>query len=129
MSNNVLSVYLLAFVSSVAQLARAWQAICQVTGSSPSLSHISPSFFLVFISHLSFSMTLIRLRSDCQVWSTEPASHTSHSRTPPPPPPPPKKKFFFTHQLSPHLDNFSENEPLIIYIYIYYHRNHIDWQL
>ena len=27
------------------------------------------SFFLVLISHLSFSMTLARLRSDCQVWS------------------------------------------------------------
>ena len=44
---------------SVAQLARAWQAICQVAGSNSSLSHC----------HFSFSMTLTRLRSDCQVWN------------------------------------------------------------
>ena len=59
----------------VAQLARAWQAIFQVAGSSPSLNHCR---FPLFLSHLyfspSFSMTLTR--SDCQVWSmfmTEPA--------------------------------------------------------
>ena len=50
---------------SVAQLASAWQAICQFAGSSPSLSH-SPLFFHIFISHLSFLMTLTRLRSDCK---------------------------------------------------------------
>ena len=49
------------------QLVRAWQAICQVTGSSPSLSHclFSPSFSLTFLSHWFW----YRLRSDCQVWS------------------------------------------------------------
>ena len=31
---------------SVAQLVRAWQAICQVVGSSPSLSHCHFLFFL-----------------------------------------------------------------------------------
>ena len=42
---------------SVAQLARAWQANCQVVGLSLSLSHryFFPSFFLVLISHLSLS--------------------------------------------------------------------------
>ena len=52
----------------VAQLVRAWQAICQVVGLS--LSPESLSFFPLFLSrlsHLSFSLTL---RSDCQVWST-----------------------------------------------------------
>ena len=53
----------------IAKLVRAWQAICQVAGSSPSLSHCQfiPSFSFTF--HLSFLMTLARLRSDCQVWS------------------------------------------------------------
>ena len=39
---------------SVAQLARAWQNICQVAGSSPYRNHnlsFFPSFFHVFISH------------------------------------------------------------------------------
>ena len=49
---------------SVAQLVRAWQAICQVAGLSLSLSHchFSPSFFLVFISHFSLSVTLTRFK-------------------------------------------------------------------
>ena len=50
---------------SVAQLVKAWQAICQVAGSSPSLSHchfLSSHFFL---SHWLW----VGLRSDCQVWS------------------------------------------------------------
>ena len=82
---------------SVAQLVRAWQAICQVAGSSPSLSHClsppPPPFFLVFISHISFSLSVTWVRSDCQVWSmfkiwafmrlALPAC-----RTPPPSPPP-----------------------------------------
>ena len=56
----------------VAQLVRAWQAICQVAGSSASLSYciFSLSFFLIFTSHLSFSMTLTRLRSDCHCMQT-----------------------------------------------------------
>ena len=48
----------------VAKLVRTCEAICQVAGLSPSLSHSFSS-----ISHLSFSMTLTMLRSDCQVWS------------------------------------------------------------
>ena len=35
---------------SVAQLVRAWQAICQVVGSSPSLSHCQILFPLYFPS-------------------------------------------------------------------------------
>ena len=68
---------------SVAQLIRAWQAICQVVGLSPlpeSLSFFP--LFLSFISHLSLIMALTRFRSDCQLWSmliTEPhASCLSH---------------------------------------------------
>ena len=51
---------------SVAQLVRAWQAIWQVVGSSPFLSHcqfLFPSLFL------SFSLTLTWVKVDCQVWS------------------------------------------------------------
>ena len=74
---------------SVAQMARVWQAICQVVGLSPFLSHchFSPSFCHIFISHLSFSMTLTRLRSDCQIWSmfiTGPAPRTLRSLHPTP---------------------------------------------
>ena len=56
----------------VAQLARAWQAICQVAGSSASLNYciFSPSIFLIITSHLSFSMTLTRLKSDCHCMPT-----------------------------------------------------------
>ena len=46
---------------SVAQLVRAWQAICQVAGLSPSLSHCH-CFLFRFISHLSFSMTLTSVK-------------------------------------------------------------------
>ena len=45
---------------SVAQLVRAWQAICQVTGSSPSLSHclFFPSLFsLLYFSPYSPTLT------------------------------------------------------------------------
>ena len=43
----------------VAQLARAWQAICQVAGSSPSPESLSLSFPLFFQSlFFSFSLTL-----------------------------------------------------------------------
>ena len=47
-------------ISIQAQLVRAWQAICQVAGLIPSLSHclFFPSFFSVFISHLSFSLSV-----------------------------------------------------------------------
>ena len=51
-----------------AQLAITWQDICQGAGSSPSLSHCHFSS-LVFACHLSVSVTLTRLRSDCQVSS------------------------------------------------------------
>ena len=38
---------------------QVWSIICQVAGSSPSPESLFfPSFFLVFISHLSFSMTV-----------------------------------------------------------------------
>ena len=40
---------------SVAQLVRAWQANCQVMGSSPSLSHCQFLFLSLFFS---FSLTL-----------------------------------------------------------------------
>ena len=66
---------------SVAQLVRAWQAICQVVGLSPLPESLS-FFPLSFISHLSLIMALTRFRSDCQLWSmliTEPrASCLSH---------------------------------------------------
>ena len=72
---------------SVAQLARAWQAIYQVVGSSPSPESLS--FSPLFLSHLYFPPFLftsslcfsslfptfpshwhwLGLRSDCQVWS------------------------------------------------------------
>ena len=41
---------------AVAQFVRAWQPICQVAGSSLSLSHCHflPSFFLIIISHFLF---------------------------------------------------------------------------
>ena len=75
---------------SVAQLVRAWQAICQVTSSSHSLSHclFSPYFLSRLYFHLSLSMTLTRFKA-CQVWSMltiEPAPHAS--RSPPPTPQP-----------------------------------------
>ena len=56
--------------NSVVQLVRAWQAICEVTGLSPFLSHCHflPSFFHVFISHFSF-LNLTWLRTDGQVWN------------------------------------------------------------
>ena len=52
----------------VAQLVRAWQAICQVAGLSPSQSHclLSSLYFLVLFHAF---LTLTRLRSDSQVWS------------------------------------------------------------
>ena len=51
---------------------RAWQAICQVMGLSPSLSHchfLFHSFSLLFISHFLSYWLWLRLRSDCQIWS------------------------------------------------------------
>ena len=61
----------LKYSNLAAQLARAWQAICQVAGSKilPESLSFFLSFFLISISHLSFSMTLTRSRSDCQVWN------------------------------------------------------------
>ena len=53
--------------------------------SLPESLSFFPFFFFVCISHLSISMTLTRLRSDCQVWSmftTEPALLHAHC-TPP----------------------------------------------
>ena len=64
-------------------------------GLSPSLSHCHfiSSYVLVFYSHLSFSMTLTRLRSGCQIWSM--LKHLSlhfslcaHCTSPPPTLPP-----------------------------------------
>ena len=48
---------------SVAQLVRAWQAICQVAVSSPSLSHCL-FFPSLFSRHYSspFSLTLIQVK-------------------------------------------------------------------
>ena len=57
---------------SVAQLVRAWQAIWPIARSRVQVTPwvTVTSFFLIFISHLSVSMTLTyRLRSDCQDWS------------------------------------------------------------
>ena len=46
---------------SVAQLVRAWQAICQVVSSSPSLSHCHFLSFSLFLSHwLWFRLTSVR---------------------------------------------------------------------
>ena len=82
---------------SVAQLARAWQAICQVMGSSPSLSHshFFPSFFLsdidqvkVWLSGLNnwacalcFTLTTPPSHTDAPVHST---TYLSRSMGPPP---------------------------------------------
>ena len=55
---------------SVAQLVRAWQAICQVASSSPSLNHCQFLFPLYFSLYFFLSHWLwLGLRSDCQVWS------------------------------------------------------------
>ena len=43
---------------SVDELVRAWLAICQVTGLSPSLSHCHSPLFLSCLYFLLFSMTL-----------------------------------------------------------------------
>ena len=63
---------------SVAQLVRAWQAICQVVGSSPSLSHrqfLFPLFFLTWVKV-------------CQVWSMSACASRVALATHPPPSPP-----------------------------------------
>lgn len=75
-------------ITMVAVLVRVWQVIRQVAGLSPSLSLIVivfPSFFHVFISHLSFLTALTMLRwtvrsRTCLI--TEPAPHASHSPQP-----------------------------------------------
>ena len=55
---------------SVPQLVRAWQAICQFAGSSPSLSHCQFLFPLYFSLYFFLSLWVwLSLRSDCQVWS------------------------------------------------------------
>ena len=53
---------------SVAQFVGVWQAICQVVGLSPSLSHCL--FFPLFIFTSLFHTSSLSLTSDCQVWST-----------------------------------------------------------
>ena len=68
----------------VAQLARTWEGICQVKGSRivvffPSFLCLYFMFFFVFISHISFSITLTSLRSDWSMLITEPAPHAERS--------------------------------------------------
>ena len=65
----------------VAQLDRAWQAICQVEDSSPSLSHrhFSPLLFHVFISHLISQWLWLRLRSDLSLHLVLHAHHNEHA--------------------------------------------------
>ena len=63
---------------SVAQVVRAWQAICQVVGLSPSLSHCH--FYFPF-----FFLFIFFLLTDCQVRSMSPCASSFALTISPPP--------------------------------------------